>query len=61
MTTTQVHETRRRTSPRLAIDPYRVEDIAWTRDEILAARGYPTTCATATRPRPRRRTVRPHR
>ena len=29
-----------RASQRLALDPYRVEDMTWTRSEILAARGY---------------------
>jgi len=29
----------RPTSRRFAIDPYRIEDIAWTREEILRARG----------------------
>jgi hypothetical protein len=43
------HVAHRVTSKRLAIDPYRIEDFAWTRAEILRARHLPTRTASTTR------------
>lgn len=38
-TTTATAVTRPRGSTRLAIDPYRIEEMTWTRTELLRARG----------------------
>ena len=59
VTATRTHAVHHpRASQRLAIDPYRVEDTAWTRDEIMAARGgfaVPASSARRSRPSTTRR------